>query len=158
MACALRVAATLDLSNVEKVNGAALHQGASACVLALNEAGGVNGAPVELVVADDRFDPAATRRNALAFQADGSILALLHPQGTRQTGALMETVHDMAVVGPNTGAVALRRRDAANANRCSPRSLACRWIWAACASTSRTADAKAAASSISPSSASTGAC
>jgi ABC-type branched-subunit amino acid transport system substrate-binding protein len=110
----LRVAATLDLSNVEKVNGAALHQGASACVRALNEAGGVNGAPVELVVADDRFDPAATRRNALAFQADGSILALLHPQGTRQTGALMEAVHDMAVVGPNTGAVALRRRDAAN--------------------------------------------
>lgn len=110
----LRIGSTLDLSNVEKVNGTALHRGASACFQAINAAGGVNGAAVELVAADDRFDPALAKRNALAFRSDGGVLALLHPQGTRQTAAVMEAVHDMAVVGPNTGTVALREKGAAN--------------------------------------------
>jgi ABC-type branched-subunit amino acid transport system substrate-binding protein len=110
----LRIGSTFDNSGVERPNGSALHLGATAFLAALNKAGGVAGARVELVMADDQFKPEVAKSNALAFGADKSILALLHPLGTRQTAAVMEAVQDMAVVGPNTGTVALRRRGAAN--------------------------------------------
>jgi ABC-type branched-subunit amino acid transport system substrate-binding protein len=108
----LRIGSTFDNSSVEKANGSALFLGASACFDAVNKAGGVNGTPLELVMADDQFKPDLAKRNALAFQADHSVLALLQPLGTRQTAAVMDTVRDMAVVGPNTGTTALRRKDA----------------------------------------------
>jgi len=110
----LRIASTFDNSSVEKANGLGLHLGASACIAALNKAGGIGGAMVELVTADDQFKPDLAKTNALAFQADRSVLALLHPLGTRQTAAVMEAVTNMAVVGPNTGTVGLRRKGAAN--------------------------------------------
>jgi ABC-type branched-subunit amino acid transport system substrate-binding protein len=108
----LRIGSTFDNSSVEKANGSALFLGASACFDAINKTGGVNGTPLELVMADDQFKPDLAKRNALAFQADHSVLALLQPLGTRQTAAVMDTVRDMAVVGPNTGTTALRRKEA----------------------------------------------
>ena len=45
----------------------------------------VPGAKVELVMADDQFKPELAKTHALAFSADRSILAMLHPLGTRQT-------------------------------------------------------------------------
>ena len=39
---------------------------------------------------------------------------MLHPLGTRQTAAVMDAVQDVAVVGPNTGTVGLRRKGATN--------------------------------------------
>lgn len=49
------------------------------------------------------------RANAQAFAADGSVLSLLTPLGTRQTAVVMEAVHDLPFVAPYTGTPALRR-------------------------------------------------
>lgn len=110
----LRVGATFANSGPEKTNGAGMFQGSTAYFNAVNRAGGIHGAKVELVMADDQFKPELAKKNALEFQSDASVLALLHPLGTRQVAAVIEAAADMAVVGPNTGTVALRRKAAPN--------------------------------------------
>lgn len=111
---AIRVGATFDNSSVEKANGVGLFQGSSAYFNALNRAGGVNGTKVELIMADDQFKPDIAKANALAFAADSSVLAMVHPLGTRQTAEVSDAVPGMAVVGPNTGTVSLRKKAAPN--------------------------------------------
>ncbi|MGO4389985.1 ABC transporter substrate-binding protein [Variovorax sp. M-6] len=110
----IRVGATFDNSGVEKANGAGLFVGSSAYFNALNRAGGINGTKVELILADDQFKPDIAKDNALAFAADSSVLAMLHPLGTRQAAAVIDAVPGMAVVGPNTGTVSLRKKASPN--------------------------------------------
>jgi len=111
---AIRIGASFDNSGVEKPNGSGLFAGSSACINAINKAGGINGSKIELVMADDQFKPDVAKSNALAFAADASVLAMLHPLGTRQTAEIMDAVPGMAVVGPNTGTVALRKKNSPN--------------------------------------------
>ncbi len=111
---ALRIGATFDASGVERANGTANFKGAQACFDAINKAGGIQGQKVELVQADDQFKPDLAKANALAFAADRSVLGLLTPLGTRQTAAIMESVKDMAIVGPNTGTAGLRKSSPPN--------------------------------------------
>ena len=110
----LRIGAIFANSGPEKVNGAGMFQGSSAYFDAVNRAGGINGAKVELVMADDQFNPDIAKQHAQTFAADAGMLAIVHPLGTRQTAALMDTVKDMAIVGPNTGTVALRKKPSPN--------------------------------------------
>jgi len=110
----IRIGATFDNSSVEKANGTGLFLGSSAYFNALNRAGGINGTKVELVLADDQFKPDVAKSNALAFHADNSVLAMIHPLGTRQTAEVSDAVPGMAVVGPNTGTVSLRKKAAPN--------------------------------------------
>ncbi|WP_432728818.1 ABC transporter substrate-binding protein [Variovorax sp. W6] len=110
----VRVGTTFDNSSVEKANGQGLHQGSSAFFNALNKAGGINGTKVELVMADDTFKPDVAKANALAFEKDSSVLALVHPLGTRQTAEVMDAVPGMAVVGPITGTISLRKKNSPN--------------------------------------------
>jgi ABC-type branched-subunit amino acid transport system substrate-binding protein len=111
---AIRIGSTLAQTGIELANGTGLTLGATAFFTALNKAGGVNGNKVELVLADDQFDPEKAKQNALAFAADPSIVGILHPLGTRQTAAVMDNAPNVPVVGPNTGTVALRKKDARN--------------------------------------------
>jgi len=110
----IRVGTTFDNSSVEKANGTGLYIGSSAYFNALNKAGGINGSKVELIMADDQFKPDKAKANALAFAADSSVLAIVHPLGTRQTAEVSDAVPGMAVVGPNTGTVSLRKKAAPN--------------------------------------------
>lgn len=110
----IRIGTTFDNSSVEKANGQGLYQGSSAFFNALNKSGGINGTKVELVMADDTFKPEVAKANALAFEKDGSVLALLHPLGTRQTSEVMDAVPGMAVVGPITGTISLRKKTSPN--------------------------------------------
>lgn len=110
----LRIGATFDNSSVEKGNGTNLFLGSTACFNALNRNGGINGTKVELVMADDQFKPDLAKTNALAFAADSSVLAMIHPLGTRQTSEVSDAVPGMAVVGPNTGTVSLRKKASPN--------------------------------------------
>ena len=110
----LRVGTTFDEIGAEKANGTGNYRGALAFFDALNKTGGINGAKVELVKADDKFTPELAKINALAFQADKSILAMINPLGTRQTAAIMEAVQDLAIVGPNTGTAGLRKTSPPN--------------------------------------------
>lgn len=110
----IRIGATFDNSSVEKANGTGLFIGSSAYFNGLNRAGGINGTKVELVMADDQFKPENAKANALTFAADSSVLAIVHPLGTRQTAEVSDAVPGMAVVGPNTGTVSLRKKAALN--------------------------------------------
>jgi branched-chain amino acid transport system substrate-binding protein len=110
----LRIGSSFDNSGMEKANGSGNFRGAAAYFNAVNKAGGIGGAKVELVSADDQFKPDMAKANALNFQADKSILAMLSPLGTRQTAAIMETVQDLAIVGPNTGTAGLRKTSPPN--------------------------------------------
>lgn len=111
---AVRIGVTLDHSSVEKANGTGLFLGSSACFAAINKAGGIHGAKVELQLADDQFKPDVAKANALAFAADPAVLAILHPLGTRQASEISDAVPGLPVVGPNTGTVALRRKNTPN--------------------------------------------
>lgn len=110
----LRIASTVDLSQTEKVIGLAIKAGAEACVRAVNASGGIHGARVELVTRDDGFDPVTAKANAKAFQGDAGMIAILHPEGTRQAAAVMEAAPDMAIVGPISGTMALRAKNVSN--------------------------------------------
>ncbi|HEX3140300.1 MAG TPA: ABC transporter substrate-binding protein, partial [Rhizobacter sp.] len=110
----IKLASTFDNSGSEKPSGEGCYKGATAYFNALNKAGGINGAKVQLQMADDQFKPDLARANALALAADKSILGLLAPVGTRQVAAVMEAVKDMAIVGPNSGTATLRKSNAAN--------------------------------------------
>jgi ABC-type branched-subunit amino acid transport system substrate-binding protein len=111
----VRVGATFDNSSVEKGNGTGMFLGSSAYFNAVNKAGGINGARIDLVAADDQFKPEKAKANALAFAADSTVVAMLHPLGTRQAAEVIDAVPGMAVVGPNTGTVSLRKKNAPNA-------------------------------------------
>lgn len=110
----LRLASTFDNSGSEKPSGQGTYMGASAFFNALNKAGGINGSKVELLMADDQFKPDLAKSNAQAFAADKSIVGMISPVGTRQVAAVMESVTDMAIVGPNTGTAALRKSSPPN--------------------------------------------
>ena len=110
----LHIGTTFDNSSVEKANGTGMYTGSTAYFNALNKAGGLYGTKVGLLMVDDQFKPELARANALAFAADNSVLAILHPLGTRQAAEVTAAVPGMAVVGPNTGTVALRRKAAPN--------------------------------------------
>ena len=110
----LKIGSSFDNSSVEKANGNGNFRGSSAYFNAINKTGGINGAKVELVIADDQFKPDVAKANALALQADKSILAMVNPLGTRQTTAIMEAVQDMAIIGPNTGTSGLRKTSPPN--------------------------------------------
>ena len=111
----IRIGTTFDNSGVEKANGSGMFLGSSAYFDALNKAGGINGSKVELVMKDDGFKPDVSKANALALAEDPAVLAILHPLGTRQTAAVIDAVPGLAVVGPNTGTVALRKKPSPNA-------------------------------------------
>jgi branched-chain amino acid transport system substrate-binding protein len=110
----LRIGSTFDDSGVERANGSGCHQGALACFESVNRSGGIRGSKLELVKADDQFNPDVARRNVRAFEADRSVLGLLSPLGTRQTLAVMEAATSLPIVGPYTGTAALRRTSPTN--------------------------------------------
>lgn len=110
----IKIGSTLDISGVEKANGLGLVQGAKAYFQRLNKSGGINGVPVELIVEDDKFQPNLSKDNALKLLSDNAVIALMSTLGTRQTAAVMEAVSDVAIVGPSTGTLSLRKKNAQN--------------------------------------------
>jgi branched-chain amino acid transport system substrate-binding protein len=110
----IKLASTFDNSGSEKPSGSGCYKGATAYFNALNKAGGLHGMKVELQMQDDQFKPDLAKANALAFAADKSIVGLLAPVGTRQVASVMESVKDMAIVGPNTGTAGLRKTSPPN--------------------------------------------
>ncbi|MCZ8286581.1 MAG: ABC transporter substrate-binding protein, partial [Bacteroidia bacterium] len=110
----VRLGTTVDQTGLEKGIGSDLVKGATAYFNAVNKAGGINGAKVELVTSDDQFKPDISKANALAFQADSSVLGILSPLGTRPSAAIVETIRDFAVVGPVAGAAAVRKNSPSN--------------------------------------------
>lgn len=79
--------------------------GIKAMVAATNDAGGINGRPLELRQLDDAYDPAKAGENVKKLVADGAI-GILMPIGTSSSIGALKAANELKVpmVAPYTGA------------------------------------------------------
>lgn len=76
----------------------------------INAKGGIHGRKMKLVALDDGFDPKRTVENAKTLIEKEKAFALFNVIGTAQNAAIYPLVHEHGIplVGPYTGATALR--------------------------------------------------
>ncbi|MEG1050912.1 MAG: ABC transporter substrate-binding protein, partial [Janthinobacterium sp.] len=91
--------------------GRAMLDGAMAVFQEANQRGGIHGRSIELVVADDGYDPDRAISETLRLVEDKQVFALFGNVGTPTTNAVIPIVQEMKVplVGAFTGAMTLRR-------------------------------------------------
>ncbi|RQQ56051.1 ABC transporter substrate-binding protein [Burkholderia stagnalis] len=91
--------------------GRALRIGAQAVFDDANARGGVHGRRIDLVVADDQYDPDRTIDGTLEMIEQRKVFALFGYVGTPTTTAVLPIVKDTGIplVGAFTGAMSLRR-------------------------------------------------
>ena len=105
----------LGMVNAQSGNSAGLGRGlligAQAVFDDANAHGGVHGRKIDLVVADDRYEPDRTVDNTLEMIERGNVLALFGYVGTPTTTAVLPMIRDAGIplVGTFSGAMALRR-------------------------------------------------
>ena len=84
--------------------GAAMRDGALLAVAGINEQGGINGRPVELVVGDDKSDPTEGVAVIQRFLADDEIVGMLGGFNSSVNLATQEKTGEAGVVHLNMGA------------------------------------------------------
>ncbi|RKT99590.1 amino acid ABC transporter substrate-binding protein [Burkholderia sp. Nafp2/4-1b] len=91
--------------------GHGLRVGAQAVFDDVNARGGVHGRRIDLVVADDRYEPDRTVDGTLEMIEQRNVLALFGYVGTPTTTAVLPMIRDTGIplVGTFSGAMALRR-------------------------------------------------
>ncbi|MPV57189.1 amino acid ABC transporter substrate-binding protein [Burkholderia sp. HI2761] len=105
----------LGMVNAQSGNSAGLGHGlligAQAVFDDANAHGGVRGRKIDLVVADDRYEPDRTVDDTLEMIERGNVLALFGYVGTPTTTAVLPMIRDAGIplVGTFSGAMALRR-------------------------------------------------
>jgi len=108
---------TIRLGMVNAQTGAAaglgrgMRMGAEAVFDDANARGGVNGRKIDLVVADDRYEPDRTIDGTLEMIEQRHVFALFGYVGTPTTTAALPIIRDTGIplVGAFTGAMALRK-------------------------------------------------
>ena len=85
--------------------------GAQLYLHSVNENGGVNGRPVELITYDDGFDPARTAVNARKLVEQDNVLALFMVHGTEEAESTLPILlsDKVPLVAPLTGAITMYR-------------------------------------------------
>ena len=105
----------LGMVNAQSGNSAGLGRGlltgAQAVFDDANARGGVHGRKIDLVVADDRYEPDRTVDSTLEMIERGDVFALFGYVGTPTTTAVLPIIREAGIplVGPFTGAMALRK-------------------------------------------------
>nr|WP_063892207.1 ABC transporter substrate-binding protein [Burkholderia diffusa] len=105
----------LGMVNAQSGNSAGLGHGlligAQAVFDDANAHGGVHGRKIDLVVADDRYEPERTVDTTLEMIDRGNVLALFGYVGTPTTTAVLPMIRDAGIplIGTFSGAMALRR-------------------------------------------------
>ena len=91
--------------------GRAMLDGAASVFQSVNSQGGIHGRQIELIVADDGYDPDRAINETLKLIEDKQVFALFGYVGTPTTNAVVPIVQEMKVplVGAFTGAMSLRR-------------------------------------------------
>lgn len=84
-------------------------EGALLAIEAANQKGGIHGQKVELIQADDAFDPKRTAQVAAEMADKHNLVALFLNRGTPHTEALLPMLAErkLPLVAPSTGAVLL---------------------------------------------------
>jgi len=109
----LRIGASAALSGPPAALGRQYHLGSQAALQAANEQGGIRGSPVLLDLLDDGYEPDRAVLNTETLLRDERVLALLGYVGTPTCMAALPLIkrHQLALVGPYTGADALWERN-----------------------------------------------
>ena len=82
------------------------NEGALAYLKEVNQRGGVHGRQIEMVILDDKFDPALTKQNAERLIQKDRVFMLFGGRGTPHTQGIVPMLLENGVplVAPNTGA------------------------------------------------------
>jgi len=104
-ATAIRLGTFCDLSGANATVGMAALRGYSAYYDHVNRWGGVHGRQIELVVKDDRFDPARTVAAVRDLIEQEEVFAIVSPLGTPTNLAAMEYLlaREIPVISPHSG-------------------------------------------------------
>ena len=105
MAESIRLGTVCDLSGPNASVGLAVLRGCSAYYNHVNRWGGVHGRRIELVVHDDRFEPARSRRAARRLVEEEGVFAVVSPLGTPTNLAVLDYMLDskVPVISPHSG-------------------------------------------------------
>lgn len=84
-----------------------MNEGAKAYFHMINKQGGVHGRKIEMIVLDDKFDPALTLANAETLIKKERVFALFLGRGTPHTQGILPLIsaNNVPLVAPSTGAV-----------------------------------------------------
>lgn len=83
-----------------------MNEGANAYFSKINKEGGVHGRKIDMLVLDDKFDPALTLANAETLIKKEGVFALFQGRGTPHTQGILPliTANNVPLVAPSTGA------------------------------------------------------
>lgn len=83
-----------------------MNEGANAYFSLVNKQGGVHGRKIDMIVLDDKFDPALTLANAETLIREKEVFALFQGRGTPHTQGLLPLLeaNNVPLVAPSTGA------------------------------------------------------
>ncbi len=83
-----------------------MNEGANAYFNEVNQQGGVHGRKIEMLVLDDKFDPALTRKNAETLIKNEGVFMLFLGRGTPHTTGILPLIaeHKVPLLAPATGA------------------------------------------------------
>jgi len=109
----IRLGMSADFSASARALSIELYRGAMAYLLALNNAGGVNGRRIVIKAYDDQYEPDLAIRNTLKLMAEDDVFALFSYVGTptmNRTLPLLQMYHDknFLLLFPFTGAATNR--------------------------------------------------
>ena len=101
----VRLGTFCDLSGPNAAIGTAALRGYSAWYDHVNHWGGVHGRRIELIVEDDGFDPARTRRAVEKLVTQDQVFAIVSPLGTVTNLAVLDYLleQQIPVVSPHSG-------------------------------------------------------
>jgi len=104
----IKIGQTAGISGAVAASVKEATDGAKLYFDAVNARGGVNGADIQLVSLDDKFDPKLALANAKQLIDEGVICLFLN-RGTPHTQAIMPllTENKIPLIGPSTGAMVL---------------------------------------------------
>lgn len=106
----IAIGQSIGLSGPVAAVGQDIVAGLTAAFASINQKGGVQGRRLELVTADDGFDPARAGENVAAFQRSANVFALAGSLGTPQTAEIIKNLPaaPLPLMCPFSGAESLR--------------------------------------------------
>lgn len=110
----VRIGLTAGFSGPTRAMAVELYRGAAACLERQNRAGGLSGRPLELLAADDGYQPTAAIENTVRFLTRDNVAVLLAQLGTPTVSRTLPVLRAYAEQGarlffPVTGLAASRR-------------------------------------------------
>ena len=108
----IQIGLAIELTGSRAVIGVAARNGATLAVDQINEAGGINGRPINLLIRDDKGDP-GTARQVDAELVDEGVVAIIGHITSQQTLAVFEQMNQAKtiLISPTTSSPDFDKQD-----------------------------------------------